>query len=259
MFDSHCHLNFQVFSETYDKVIASAKARGVTHIMIPGTDIETSKKAILITQDYLNLFASVGIHPTKDLEAIDLDKTMYILAELLANAKVKAIGEIGLDYYHYRSPSKIQKLFFLAQIKLALKLEKSVIVHNRHAGDDLLKVLDDIWQDYFEKKMVFHCCEVNYAVLSFATTKKVFIGVDGDVTYDKTKQEFIQKVPLESLVIETDSPYITPEPFRSQKVFPNEPKNIVFIAQKVAEIKKVSLETVISHTTKNACDLFQLT
>src|SRR3989344_802669 len=108
MFDSHCHLNFQVFSETYDKVIASAKESGVTHIMIPGTDIETSKKAIQITKDYLNLFASVGIHPTKDLESLDLAKTMYVLEELCNDNTVKAIGEIGLDYYHFRSPAKIQ-------------------------------------------------------------------------------------------------------------------------------------------------------
>ncbi|KKR30532.1 hypothetical protein A2715_05945 [Candidatus Woesebacteria bacterium RIFCSPHIGHO2_01_FULL_39_32] len=259
MFDSHCHLNFQVFDDIYNQVIATAKESGVTHLMIPGTDISTSEKAIEITKDYINVHAAVGVHPTKDLENLDIKKTLFRLEELASEEKVKAIGEIGLDYYHFKAPASLQKRFFLEQIKLAVKLDKPIIIHNRHAGVDVSDLISTNWQPSFEKRIVFHCCEPIMAMLRLAIKKQIFIGVDGDVTYDKEKLDFIQKVPIDLLVIETDAPYIIPEPKRTQKVFPNQPKYLYLIAQKVAEIKKVNLETLVRETTKNAQELFQLT
>ena len=190
---------------------------------------------------------------------MDIKKTLFRLEELASVENVKAIGEIGLDYYRYKAPASLQKRFFLEQLRLTVKMEKSVIIHNRHAGNDIVDLVSKNWQDVYERKMVFHCCEPIDAILRFAIKQHIFIGVDGDVTYDKEKLDFIQKVPLDLLVIETDSPYIVPEPHRSQKVFPNEPQYLGLIAQKVAEIKKVNLETLVRKTTKNAQELFQLT
>ena len=259
MFDTHCHLNFQAFDTYFNEVIKRAFDAGVKHITVPGTDLETSKKAIVIAESYENIYAAVGIHPTKDLSTVSLKSVIYKLEEIALSTKVASIGEIGLDYYRYRSSSAVQKQFFLAQLELSLKVDKSVIIHNRHASKDVLDILEGNWQNAYEGRMVFHCCEAEQEILNFAIKHDIFIGVDGDVTYDKEKMKFIKNVPLELLVIETDSPYIIPEPLHSKKVFPNEPKNLSYIAKKVAEIKKVAIEKLSETTLKNGLRLFGLT
>ncbi|MEK7079220.1 MAG: TatD family hydrolase, partial [Patescibacteria group bacterium] len=187
-----------------------------------------------------------------------------------------AVGEVGLDKHYYQntkyadytiSPEfiNLQKELLVAQIKLAIQHKKSLILHNREAKKEFLEVMRKNWNEGLAYKTVFHCCEADKDLLSFAKEHHIFIGVDGDVTYDLQKQEFVKTIPLDLLVLETDSPYLLPEPLRSKKMFlpagrqvPNEPKNIPFIALCISEIKGVSINQLIDTTTENAKRLFHL-
>lgn len=273
MFDTHCHLNFSRFSGRVDEVIIQAKDAGVTDIVVPGTDIETSLRALEIAKQHVGIYAAVGIHPHHSVEVGPADSASWLksvisnIEKLIQHPKVVAVGEVGLDKHYYQntkyedytiSPEFInmQRELLVAQIKLAIKYGKSLILHNREAKSEFLTVMRENWNDALAYKTVFHCCEADQDLLTFAKEHKIFIGVDGDVTYDLQKQEFVKIVPLELLVLETDSPYLLPEPLRSQKKHPNEPKNIPLIAQYIANIKNVSIKHLIETTTSNAKRLF---
>lgn len=273
MFDTHCHLNFSRFSGRIDEVISLARQAGVTDIVVPGTDIETSLKALEIAKQYEGVYAAVGIHPHHSVEVGPADSAGWLksvisnIEKLIQHPKVVAVGEVGLDKHYYQntkyadytvSPEFIglQKELLTAQIKLAIKHRKSLILHNREAKKEFLVVMKENWNDALVNKTVFHCCEADHDLLTFAKEHNIFIGVDGDVTYDLQKQEFIKTIPLDLLVLETDSPYLLPEPLRSQKKFPNEPKNISIIAQYISILKNVSIKRLIEATTVNARRLF---
>jgi TatD DNase family protein len=261
VFDTHCHLNSIEFPDDLVPIINSARENDVKYFLVPGFEIKSSQKANEIAEDFENVYSAVGFHPTKDIEKIGFEEIISELNSLLEQHQgISAIGEVGLDYYRFVSPSRIQKKLLEASLKLSIKYDKSVILHNRQAADDVLTVLRNMGAENFSGKLVFHCCEPNLDLLKFAEKHTYFIGVDGDITYDLTKQSFIQKVPLELLVVETDSPYLLPEPFRSAKPKPayNEPKNIKYIVTKVAEIKKLPVEKIIQETTYNALGLFSV-
>lgn len=259
MFDTHCHLNEPVFNKILQKAINTARQAGVQYFLIPSTNMESAKKALEISAFYSNIFVALGIHPTEDLETLNLSEVITRLQELAEeNEKVLAIGETGLDYYRYSAPSETQKEFFRSHIQLSAKLGLALIVHNRQADDDIIKCLTGLWSPALEQNVVFHCCSPSQHLLDFAIKHKIFIGIDGDITYDKAKQEFVKKIPDNLLVLETDSPYLVPEPLRSQKVFPNEPKNLPVITQFVANLRNQSPEALAKTTTKNATTLFNL-
>ena len=180
-----------------------------------------------------------------------------------------AVGEVGMDRHTYKDTKyeeytidekfiEIQRDLLRLQIQLAVKHKKSLIVHNREAKADLLPIVQDNWNEHLRHHAVFHCCEADIELLEFAKKHDMFIGVDGDVTYDKKKQDFIKEVPLEMLVVETDSPYILPEPLLSQKKYPNEPANVRYVVKMVAQIKNIAFDEVIKITTENGKNLFQL-
>ena len=198
---------------------------------------------------------------------------------MLVEEKVIAIGEIGLDRHIYQKTKyenynvneefmNLQKEFFVAQLKLAKKYQKSVIIHNREAKQDLLPLLNENWDSFFEGRMVFHCCEPDGELLDFAIQRGILIGVDGDVTYRTDKQEFVKKAPPEMLVLETDSPFLTPRlpvlevacPGNQAKPlkFPNKPENLPLIARFVARLKGKHVESIVEATTQNAKKLFNL-
>lgn len=276
MFDTHCHLNFKAFKNNYDQVIRNANQVGVQGIVIPGTDVETSKKAVEIAEKYDGVYAAVGIHPHHACVGVGFPDPLLELEKLIAHPKVVAIGEVGLDKHEYRNTKyetylvddqfvKSQKEILIGQIKLAIKYEKSLILHNREAKKEMLEILSANWDKQFEEKTVFHCCEPDFvgigrdlSLLNFAIKHQMFIGVDGDVTYSKEKQEFVKKIPLEILVLETDSPYLLPEPLRSQKLYPNKPENIVTIVDYVARLRDQGKELIQKVTTENAKKLFQI-
>ena len=323
-FDTHCHLNFGTFDGKVDKVIDEAKKAGVNRIVIPGTDVPTSKKAVMIAEKFDGIYAAVGIHPHHVFElfkarernffapvgtlpagngesqvAKNLIPSLVIPAEagiqthwipdqvgddiksiekLLTNPKVVAVGEVGIDRHIYQKTKypdykieeefvKLQKIILIEQIKLSIKYDKSLVLHNREAKADMIEVLNNIWDKKLEGRSVFHCCEPDFELLNFAKDHKMFIGVDGDITYYKEKsfgfaqdkQEFIKTVPLEMLVLETDSPFLNPEPNRAKEGGTNnEPKNIKVIAEFIAKLKGITVDEVAKITTNNARRLFSV-
>ncbi len=293
MFDTHCHLNFGAFDGRVDEVIKNAQSVGVNQIVIPGTDVATSEKAVAIAEKYEGIYAAVGIHPhhvfeiwmmeSRKLKVGVEDRELKIeknqpstfdhqplssifnpLLSLLSHPKVVAIGEVGIDRHIYQKTKypdykiaeefvELQKEFFLEQIKLAHKYKKALIIHNREAKKDVLEILNTNHLILNTVPAVFHCCEPDPELLKFAQEHKMFIGVDGDITYYKEKQAFIKTVPLEMLVLETDSPFLSPI-----RQFPNEPKNIKIIAKFIASLLHCSIDTLMKQTMENARILFKL-
>lgn len=273
MIDTHSHLQFKVFKGQEDKVIARAKEAGVQKIIVVGTNVETSRSAVRLSESYNEVFAVVGIHPHHVFEhthnADKIAEDIQEIEKLLASEKVVAVGEIGMDRHDYPDTKyddykiddkfiKTQRDFFKAQIKLAGKYRKSLVLHNRESVTEFLGVLEENWMEEFNGKAVFHYCEPNARLLNFALKHNIFIGVDGDITYDLKKQEFIKGIPLENLVLETDSPFVIPEPLKSEGVTINEPKNLKFIAEFIAKLKNESPENVQKMSRMNSTSLFRI-
>lgn len=276
MFDTHCHLNSKYFEGNADEVIRNARIEGVGNIVVPGTNLIMSRRAADIAKKYEGVYAAVGIHPhhvfryqMENVESILLDKELEEIEKLLKEEKVIAVGEVGLDRHYYEKTKysdynvgekfiQIQEEVFKIQINLARKYKKRLILHNREAAKDFLYVLRNELTQEFEGNTVFHCCEPDENLLDFAIKNNIYIGVDGDVTYYKEKKDFVKKIPKELLVLETDAPFLTPEPLRTNKIFPNEPKNLKLIAQYIAKLRDEKVEDIISYTTKNAKTLFGL-
>ena len=259
MFDTHCHLNFDVFDENLDSVIKESKKVGVDRILVPGTDIGTSKKAIELASKHPSLYAAVGIHPTEQIVEEELPEMLKELEALVESSdNVLAIGEVGLDHYKYKSATRVQEAYFIKQAELAAKLGLSLIIHNRQSTETLIELLGKVWSPALEGSTVFHCAEPRDELLYFAKNNGVYLGFDGDITYDEKKQEFVKKVPLELLVVETDSPFLTPLPIRSTGTKYNEPKNLILIIKKVSELLGKDEEEIMEATTKNALKLFNL-
>lgn len=306
MFDTHCHLNFKSFNETFDEVILQSKKNGISYIVIPGTDIISSTKAIEIASQYDHIFAAVGIHPHHVKEYRDTvipsevegslahasndyanklrDSSTSLrsaqndiaqIEQLLQSKKVVAVGEIGMDRHEYQQTKyedtsineeyiQLQEQVLRQQIRLAIQYKKSLILHNREAKQDMIPILTEIWDRSLEGRTVFHCCEADEELLDFAKNHKMFLGVDGDISWSKKKQRFIKEVPLDMLVVETDSPFLTPLPLRSLQAKRGEPtpintpSNLRIICEKVAEIKGVTFETIASVTEENGKKLFRI-
>ena len=271
MFDTHAPLNFSRFKKNVGEVIARAKEAGVDRIVVPGTDIPSSKKAIELTEQYKGLYAAVGIHPHHGFEVrskkLEVRSLVQQIATMLSHPKVVAVGEIGMDrhsygvtkYDHYDINDNfiaMQRQLFVQQIKLAVKHHKSLIIHNREATKDVLAILTDNWDDTLAARAVFHCCQPDERLLSFAKEHQMYIGVDGDITYDTKKQQFIKHIPTDMLVIETDSPFLLPEPLKSQKNYPNEPKNVRLVAERLAELFSTTDNHIADITKRNANRLF---
>ena len=274
MFDTHCHLNFKAFKKTLLEVIDTAHESGVTHIVIPGTDVKTSRKGVEIAQSQNNMYSAVGIHPHHVYKLLTnaeltVDSELLQIEDLLVQPKVVAVGEIGMDRHEYKETVyeeynvdgkflELQKELFEKQVLLAIKHNKSLILHNREASEDLLPILSKVWDSKLEGRTVLHCCEAHDHLLQFAQEHHIYLGVDGDITYSPEKQEFIKKVPLEMLVLETDSPFLLPEPLKSQRQFPNNPANIKIIAETVAKLRNDSFDEIKEVTSDNAKKLFQI-
>lgn len=273
MIDTHAHLNFIAFKDNLEEVLDNTWREGVEKIIIPGASLKSSKRAVEKAHLDHRLFAAIGIHPHHVFEfRMKNEECRIVLDEiekLLQDEKVVAVGEVGLDRYFYKSTRytgykvdddfiDLQKYFFVKQIKLAKKYNKSLIVHNRGAADEVLELLKENWDKALEGHTVFHCAEANSKILEFAKSHNIFIGVDGDITYTPEKAEFIKLVPLEMIVLETDSPYLIPEPLRSQGEKVNTPGNLNIIAKFLAELLGKNLEEIKNITTDNAKKLFRL-
>ena len=249
--DTHAHLFFENFKEDVDDVIQRAKDNGVDFIVVPATDIKTAKEAIALAEKYEQIYATVGIHPhdTKDWN----DSFIPEIEALAKHPKVVAIGEIGLDYYYDFSPQDQQIKAFKSQLDLALKLELPVVIHNRDSDEDMM----DIIQSYCGTglKAQFHCYNGSLDDALEFMKMNHFISFTGNITFKKSDglRDILKHIDLNHLMLETDSPFMTPVPYRGKR---NEPSYVNYVAQQVAEIHKLSLEDVGRITSLNAFRFF---
>ena len=282
--DTHCHLDFNKFDEDRNAVIQRAIQAGVTRILIPALDLESSLSTVRLADSHAILFAAVGFNPT-EIEKLD-DSSIENLRSIIlthpkpspsrrgtqGEGKIVAIGEIGLDYYWVKEPEKrtLQHQALRQQLKLAGEVNKPVIIHMREENDewfgqasiDLLQILNEWHQELIrqnhplaERPGVLHSYNGNLETAQKALALNFYIGVTGPVTYKNAeeKRRIIKQVPITKLLIETDAPFLTPVPHRGQR---NEPAFVNVIADKIAEVHMTTLEQVAEITTKNASNLF---
>jgi len=264
MIDVHCHLNFETFKDDYDQVIKSALEKGVTRIINTGTKHDSSQWAVDLALKYPELFAIVGVHP-HHADKLELGKDWVEKLEKIAfNDKVIGIGEIGLDYFSYKSNGivnpKIQKEIFSSQIDLAHKLGLPLQIHNRLAGEDVIKMLKERRHLLQTIPGMFHCFAGTREVLKDALDLGFFIGFDGNSTYPGLApketvelRDLIMLTPLDRIVAETDSPFLTPIPHRGER---NMPEYVVLVGKFLADVKKVSFEQIVEQTTQNVYTIF---
>ena len=253
-FDSHAHLDDEKFDLDREEVIEKIKKSGVTKLISAGYSLEGSKKAIELAKKYEYIYATCGISPNDIPQTeSELWKMLEKIKNLASqNKKVVAIGEIGLDYYWNDDNKDLQKQAFIKQIELANELNLPIVIHTREAVMDTLKILK---QNEVIKKGVFHCCPLNRELVKEALKLEFYISFAGPITFKNSKNanEIIEMVPNNKMLIETDSPYLSPEPFRGKR---NDSTKVIYMAQKIADIKKLAIEDVARITYKNAEELF---
>ena len=255
-FDSHAHYNDEKFKDDREQVLKEIYESGVTKLICSGYDIPSSKMAIDISSKHKNFVYPVcGISPN-DIANNELDivKQVEEIKNLAINYDVLAIGEIGLDYYWNKENKELQKIAFIEQIKMANELQLPIVIHTREAVMDTLEILKD---NKVQKKGIFHCCPLNRELVKEGLKLGFYISFAGPITFKNSKNanEIIEMVPMDKVLIETDSPYLSPEPLRGRR---NDPRNVKYMAKKIAEVKKITLEEVASVTYKNAKDVFNI-
>ncbi|GEL78271.1 TatD family hydrolase [Tenuibacillus multivorans] len=253
LFDTHVHLNADQFMDDREEVIQRALDTGVNQMVVVGFDRKTIPLAIEIAEQYDFIYAAVGWHP---VDAIDMkEEDLDWIEELSQHSKVVAIGEMGLDYHWDKSPQDVQKDVFRKQIQLAKKVKMPIIIHNREATEDIVQILKE--ENAEECGGIMHCYNdvVDYA--RECLDLGFYISLGGPVTFKNATDPKIvaEEVPLDRLLIETDCPFLAPHPNRGTR---NEPAYVKLVAEKIAEIKGLTLEEVAEETTKNAKKVFSL-
>lgn len=248
MIDTHAHINTKQFNQTIDAVIDRAKANHVNHIIVIGMDAYHNKRAVDLANQYPNLYATVGIHPTT------LEGDVALLKPFLDNKKVVAIGETGIDLYWDKTNLDLQEKYFKAQIELAIEYDLPIIVHTRDSFTEAYACLEP-----YKGKVrgVFHSFSSNLSDAKKAIDFGFYIGISGVVTFNKATDlhEIVEKIDLKHMILETDAPYLAPVPFRGKT---NEPAYTLYVLKKVALIKNIDEKIVDEVTTNNAIKLFNL-
>ncbi|MCM3398021.1 MULTISPECIES: TatD family hydrolase [Oceanobacillus] len=253
LFDTHVHLNARQFAEDLPETISRALDAGVTRMVVVGFDRETIPLAIKIAEQNENIYAAVGWHP---VDAIDMTEgDLAWIEELSAHPKVVAIGEMGLDYHWDKSPKDVQKEVFRKQIHLAKKVKMPIIIHNREATEDIIEILQE--EDAKEVGGIMHCYNDSIDYVQACLDMNFYISLGGPVTFKNAPlpKEVAKQVPLDRLLIETDAPYLAPHPNRGKR---NEPAYVKLVAEKIAELRGMSIEEIGEATTRNACNLFDV-
>ena len=254
LIDTHCHLTFEQLAGDVENVIARSIAAGVTGWITIGTDTQQNQKAVELANKFENMSAAVGIHPhyAKDVTADDIAE----LKRLAQDLKVVAIGETGLDFHHNFSDRTSQLRIFVEQLKIAGEMNLPVVIHCREAFDETIKILEQFGQEL--RKIVFHCFSGSVEQAKVVLARGWYISLTGVVTFknaNKTR-EAAKLVPVERLMIETDCPYMSPEPMRKQKV--NEPALMIHTARCIAELKNMPLDIFAQAVTATSRDFFNL-
>ncbi len=248
-FESHAHYDDRRFREDREELLTLLPSCGIDYVVNIGCDVKSSKQSIRLTEKYDYFYATVGIHPH---ELYDMSsQTIAELRRLSAHKKVVAIGEIGLDYYYDTHPRELQQFWFRQQLRLAEEVQKPVVIHSRDASQETF----DIIKSSSVRQGVIHCYSGAWQMAMDYVDMGFYIGVGGVVTFSNAKKlvEVVEHVPLEKILIETDSPYLAPNPNRGKR---NDSRNLEYIVNKIAEIKNLSPENVAKVTQDNAKSLF---
>lgn len=249
--DTHCHLNIEPLLERTNEILDAAAEQGIDKVVVVGIDIATSEIAIKLAENHPQIYAAAGIHPT-DVSKAPKDWEKHIL-DMLSHPRVVAVGETGLDYYWDKSTADLQKIFFRDHLDLSLATGKPVIIHNRDADQDVMNQV----LEHGNSRGVFHCWPAGWDIARPLIEKGYHLSFTGTVTFKKNElvQDVATRMPLERLMLETDSPFLTPVPHRGKR--PNEPKYIPHVAAKIAELRGLSDEEVAKTTTQNAESFFK--
>ncbi|MGE4282557.1 MAG: TatD family hydrolase [Clostridia bacterium] len=252
-FDSHAHYDDERFNEDRASVLRQMKDAKVDWILNAGADVASSQRSVQLTQDYDFIYASVGVHP-HDTGEMD-EKEIRSLEDLAGNDKVVAIGEIGLDYYYDHSPREIQKYWFRRQMQLAKRLRLPVIIHNRDAHADTMEIITS--EDISSLGGVLHCFSGSWEMAKRLIEMGVYISFAGPVTFKNAIKsvEVVKNMPMDKILIETDSPYLTPVPYRGKR---NDSTYIKYIAEHIANIRGITVEEVAERTMDNTKRLFKI-
>lgn len=250
-FDSHAHYNDERFINNRINLIKEMYEDEITKIVCAGYNLSASKDAIFLAKQIPHMFATCGISPNDINE--NVEKELEEIEKIAKEKKVVAIGEIGLDYYWNKDNKEIQKEIFIKQIKIANRLNLPIVIHTREAVMDTIQILKE---NPVLKKGIFHCCPLNQELIKEGIKLGFYISFSGNITFKSAKSEpCVNLVPMDRILIETDSPYLSPEPHRGET---NTSKNVKFVAQKIANIKGISLEKVAHITKKNAETIFEI-
>lgn len=259
LFDSHAHLNFQAFQDDWREVIDDCQNKNIWMVNI-GSQYETSKKAVEIAEKYENgVYAAIGIHPTHTHESEHVFDYQKYADLVKSSKKIVAVGETGIDFYHSTKYFEIQKDAFLKHIRLAQEYDVALVIHGRNSKDGTMNCYKEILEIVKKEKVaraVVHCFLGSSEDARVFLDLGFYIGVTGIVTFSSAKdlQKTVKEViPLEQLFIETDCPYLAPEPFRGKR---NQPQYVEYVARKVAELKNEEYEKVAQITFENAKKLF---
>ncbi len=258
--DTHCHLNLNQFDNDLDLVVRRAVDQGVERILVPGIDLETSRRAVSLSEEYPQVFAAIGVHPNS---ANSWQPTTLVeLRSLSGHPKVVAIGEVGLDYYRDWSTPETQRMVFSKLLELASDSQLPVVIHNRNALQDLLPMLSDWYlsatqnhPQLRDRPGVLHSYDGDIDPAFRAVEMNFFIGFSGPVTYKNadTRHQLVRQLPDHRILAETDAPYLTPHPHRGER---NEPANVQLVVGRIAELKGLPLSETTRILTQNGNTLF---
>ena len=248
-FDTHAHYDDNRFDADRDELLAAMPAAGVGYILVPGCDVRSSERALALAERWDFIYAAVGIHPEDMGGCLEDDLTR--IAELTTRKRCVAVGEIGLDYYWDAEHKEEQKALFARQLELALERDLPVIVHDREAHGDCLELVSR----YEGLRGVFHCFSGSAEMAELLLKRGWYLGFDGPITYKNARRalEVLALCPLDRMLLETDSPYLSPVPMRGRR---NDSRNLCYIAQTIAEVKGVMPEEIAAATAENGKRLF---
>ena len=248
LIDTHAHIYYDDYSKRIDDIIRAAVDNGVEKIISIGVDLKSSEECMKLAEKYESVFATCGIHPHEAEKAPKV--YLYELEQFYEHPKVLAVGEIGLDYYYDFSDRKTQRKIYQEQLEMANSLDLPTVVHCRESDDDILSGILESGHN----SGVIHCFASDLDFAEKILETGFYLSFTGMITFVKELEEVVREVPLSKMMIETDSPYLTPKPYRGKK---NEPAYVLHVAEKIAQLKDISLEEVAESTTKTAYSLFK--
>ena len=251
IFDTHAHYDDESFKDDVDAIFQDLKNHDVSLVLDPGCDFQSSLNSLKLSEKYDFVYTAVGLHP-EEVGDSSLDELEQLFM-LLGHQKCVAIGEIGLDYYWDKSQKDLQKMVFRMQMEWAAETEKPVIIHDREAHGDCLNMI----RDYPEVTGVFHCYSGSAEMAKELLNRGWYLGFDGPITYKNNKKAIsvLEICPLERILVETDSPYLSPVPMRGRR---NDSRNLPYIIDKIAEVKGCSSDEIRDITTQNGIRLFNI-